>query len=200
MMHEEVVGDGARMAVTKAPLSFAEGLHRSNGFRSLLIQGYHALSLRFARWNAQPCCSIWVLVQTVYGQSANLIPPCATPSCNEQRCSLIWTLQGSYRFHETRQFGRWDVARHTLGHFRQIARSQQWSARHIFPSPRSGFTEEDRKTGKTTQFAPGRQGLTSSWHGHGLQCFGKSLHLLTRHFGKGFHLGIRLRQPVHKMP
>src|SRR6266568_391715 len=147
MMYEQIVGDGACVAVTKAPLSFAESLHRSNGLRSLLIHWHQTLALRFARWDVEPCRPIWVLVQAVNRESTNLIPPCATPPCNKECCSLIGTLQGSYRFHQTRQFVGWDVARHTLGHLRQITWSQQRAARYILPSPRSRFAEEDREAG-----------------------------------------------------
>src|SRR5260370_30332477 len=84
---------------------------------SLFVQRNHALPLGFSCWNAQPRSPIWIGVQTINGQSTNLITSCSTPARYEESGPLIGTRQGANGRHEPCQLIFWNEAWDTLWHF-----------------------------------------------------------------------------------
>src|SRR5437667_10176485 len=77
-VQKQIAGLHSRLCIAQpAIIRTAERLDLANRRSGLFVQGYHTLPLGFSSWNAQPRGSIWVRIQTINGQSTDLLASCS---------------------------------------------------------------------------------------------------------------------------
>src|SRR6266699_5174327 len=123
----------------------AQGLNLADRCCRLVMKRDQTLPLRFPCWNTQPRRPVWVRVQAVNGEAANLLAARSTPARDEERCPLIGTRQGTNGCHEPCQFIFWNIAWDTLWHLGQVAHTEQRTAGNIFPFPAGHVTKKHRE-------------------------------------------------------
>ena len=82
-------------------------------------------------------------------ESANLVPPGPTPTSDQERRSLVGTLQRSDPVHQLGELGLWDVARHALRDFGQVTGCYNRIWWRVLPAPSGDVAEEHRQAGKS---------------------------------------------------
>src|SRR6266566_4727296 len=109
------------------------------------MQGNHTFTFHFPSGNAQTWRPIWIVIEAINGESANLISSGTTPASNEECCSLIRASKFTDCLHQPSQFLFWDVAWDTFRNFGNIANAKEWSLRSILPLPTRDITKEHRE-------------------------------------------------------
>src|SRR6266516_943433 len=124
-MDKQTATTDSRQIVAK-PTRWLVGTMRlqgSNRLRRFFGEGNQALLIGFSRRDSQTWGAVGVAIQAIDLQAANLIASGSAPASDEERRSLVGTVERADGFHQTREFLFRNIARNPLCSFRQISRS-----------------------------------------------------------------------------
>jgi len=184
MVDKQPSHNNAGQRVQETALERPSDLDRADRLRRFLVERHHSLTPSLPRGDVQPGRPVRVCVEAVMRQSANLVPPCPAPACDQERCSLVRTLQRPDGAHQPGELGLGDVARYPLGDLGKITWCYNRIRRHVLPTPGGDVAEEYCQSCKPASFAQRRVELPRPWVAHRVQGLRVRQHMITRHLGQ----------------